>query len=152
LLDVGVYPLSLAHALLGMPEETHAVAEITDRGIDAQTAVVARHAGDAVSVLSASLTADTGIEATIAGTEGRLRVQAPFHHSPMISLQHAGSTVEVRDTSYRGSGYRFEVEEVHGCLAAGLVESPRRPHADTLAVMGWMDDVRRRVGVRYPGE
>jgi hypothetical protein len=105
-----------------------------------------------VSVLSASLTADTGVEATISGAEGRIRVHAPFHHSPLISLHRAGSTVAVRDTSYEGSGYRFEVEEVHRCLAAGLVESPRRPHADTLAVMRWMDEVRRQVGVRYPGE
>jgi predicted dehydrogenase len=152
LLDIGIYPLSLAHALLGPPEETRAVAEITDGGIDAQTAVVARHAGGAVSVLSASLTADTGVEATIAGARGRIRVEAPFHHAPLISLHRAGSIIEVRDTSFEGSGYRFEVEEVHRCLSAGLVESPRRPHADTLAVMRWMDDVRRGVGVRYPGE
>lgn len=152
LLDIGIYPLSLAHALAGPPEETRAVAELAGSSVDAQVGVVSRHAGGVLSVLSASFRADTGMEATIAGPEGRVRVHAPFHHSPLVTVHRAGATVSVRDTSYDGSGYRFEVEEVQRCVAAGLVESPRRPHADTLAVMGWMDEVRKLVGVRYPGE
>jgi len=152
LLDIGIYPLSLAHALLGAPDETRAVAEITEVGVDAQVGVVSRHEGGAVSVLSASLTADTGMEATIAGPSGRIRVHAPFHHSPLVAVHRAGATLAVRDSSYEGSGYRFEVEEVHRCIEAGRTESSRRPLADTLAVMAWMDEVRRQVGVHYPGE
>jgi predicted dehydrogenase len=152
LLDIGIYPLSLAHALVGAPEETRAVAGLTELGVDAQVGVVSRHREGSVSVLSASFTADTAMEATIAGPGGRIRVHAPFHHSPLLALHRAGATVAVRDVSYDGSGYRFEIEEVHRCLEAGLMESALRPLADTLAVMNWMDEVRRQVGVHYPGE
>lgn len=152
LLDIGIYPLSLAHALAGPPVETRAVADLAESSVDAQVGVVSRHRGGVISVLSASFRADTGIEATIAGPDGRIRAHGPFHHSPLVSVHRAGATIAVRDSSFEGSGYRFEVEEAQRCIEAGLVESPRRPHRDTLAVMGWLDEVRRQVGVRFPGE
>ena len=37
-------------------------------------------------------------------------------------------------------------------VAAGETQSPRLTWDDTLAVMETMDEVRRQVGVTYPGE
>jgi predicted dehydrogenase len=152
LLDLGVYPLTFAYSFLGEPVDVDATATLHERGVDEQVAMTLRHAGGAVSSLSCSIVADTSTEATVAGTRGRVRVHSPFHHSPMLSLQQAGSTVEVFDTSYEGNGLRFEAEEVHRCLQAGLLESPRVPHHDTLTVMRIMDEVRGRIGVVYPNE
>lgn len=152
LLDIGIYPLSLAHLLLGPPEETRAVGVPAATGVDAQMAAVSVHRGGAMSVLSASFTADTAVEATIAGPSGRIRIHAPFHHSALLTVHRGGERVAAHDTAYSGTGYGYEVEEVHRCLAAGVSESPKRPHADTLAVMRWMDEVRRQIGVRFPGE
>jgi predicted dehydrogenase len=152
LLDLGVYPLTFAYSFLGEPIEIDAVATLHETGVDEQLAVAVRYAGGGVASLSSSLVADTSIEATVAGSEGRVRVHAPFHHSPMLSLQQAGSTVEVFDTSYEGNGLRFEAEEVQRCLQAGFLESERVPHRDTLAVIRTMDEIRRQIRVVYPGE
>jgi len=152
LLDVGVYPLTFAHLLAGPPLETRAVAVLTDEGVDAQVGVTSRHEGGVVSVLSASLVADTSLTAVLAGPEGRVTVHAPFHHSRRVTVHRAGDLVAEHPVPYRGTGYRYEVEEVHRCLAEGLPGSPARPFSDTLAVMGWMDEVRRQIGVRFPGE
>ena len=51
-----------------------------------------------------------------------------------------------------GLGYGNETAEVVRCLRAGLRESPLVPHAQTLSLMRQLDDVRRQVGVRYPGD
>lgn len=152
LLDLGVYPLTFAYSFLGEPVEINAVATLHENGVDEQLAVALRHAGGGVASLSCSLVADASTEATVAGSEGRVRVHSPLHHSPMLSLQQAGTTVEVFDTSYEGNGLRFEAEEVHRCLRAGLLESGRVPHRDTLAVMRTMDEIRRQIGVVYPGD
>lgn len=152
LLDLGIYPISFAHALLGEPEEVAAIAAAADTGVDAQVGILLRHRGGAVAVLSSSLVADTGVEAIVAGSKARIRVHSPFHHSPLLSVSRRGETVEVFDVGYEGSGYRFEVEEVHRCLGQGLVESPRMPLGDSLSVMRIMDKVREQVGVRFPGE
>jgi hypothetical protein len=51
-----------------------------------------------------------------------------------------------------GNGYGPEIEEVERCLRAGLLQSPLIPHADTIAILGILDDARAAVGVVYPGE
>ena len=48
-----------------------------------------------------------------------------------------------------GRGYTHEIAEVGRCLEAGLRESPLVPHAQTLAILRQMDDVRAQVGVRF---
>lgn len=51
-----------------------------------------------------------------------------------------------------GWGYRYEAEEVGRCVAAGRLESTQWPLADTIRMMGFLDDVRNRIGLVYPGE
>lgn len=151
LLDIGIYPLTLIHAVLGPPDDFSATAVLADSGVDLQVGVHARH-GEAFSSAEATLVADTPLEAVVAGSEGRIRLHRPFHHAERLTFERAGEVVETIDLPLGGSGYRFEVLEVARCLAEGLVESPMRPHADTLAVLEWMDAIRSDVGVRYPGE
>ena len=86
----------------------------------------------------------------MAGTEGRLRLLSPFHHSGTVLVERGGELIEGHDTSYEGEGFAYEVAEMERCVREGLVESPLRSHADTVDVMRWMDDIRRRVGVVYP--
>jgi hypothetical protein len=95
---------------------------------------------------------DTPVEAVVSGPDGLLRMHRPFHNSERITIERRGEIVESIDLPLGGSGYRFEIEEVRDCVVAGRVESSRRPHADTLGVLGWMDDIRRSIGVAYPGE
>jgi predicted dehydrogenase len=152
LLDLGIYPLTLAHHLLGPPEELAAMARLSDTGVDIDTRVISHHAGRAAAALSSGFTADTANEATVAGTEGRIRVHAPFHHSPRLSVERRDEVVATHDTAYEGHGFRFEVAETERSVAAGLIESPIRPHADTLAVMEWMDAIRARCGVAYDAD
>lgn len=148
LLDIGIYPLTLAHALLGPPDTFEAAAVTGPSGVDLQVGVTSVHGG-VLAQCSASFLADTPIEAVVAGPEGRLTMHTRFFEAPSITLHRRGEAPRVFDTSYRGSGYRPQVEEVHRCLERGLTESERRPLVDTLEVLAWMDAVRERIGVRY---
>ena len=49
-------------------------------------------------------------------------------------------------------GFQYEAAEVARCVAAGRTESGTMSWADTLAVLETMDEVRRQLGVVYPGE
>ena len=151
LLDIGIYPLTLALSLLGEPEQVAAVAELTAEGVDRQVAASMRHA-DGISGWVASFTADTGVEATVAGHEGSLRLHHQFHHAPKLSLRRAGEVVETVEVPGADLDYRHEVREVERCLDAGRTESERMPWAFTLTVMHWLDEIRGQVGVTYPGE
>lgn len=100
LLDLGVYPLSLAQLILGEAEEVKALTRSFDNGAIADAALVARY-GDAVASLSCSLTAEGRNEAHIVGTHGVLTLHRPFFCPPMLSL---------RPTHPGGSGPQSEAE------------------------------------------
>ena len=128
LLDVGIYPLTLAYLLAGAPVETVAVRSMTDTGVDGQYAVAMKHADDVLSIISSSIVSDTNITATVSGPLGRLHLAAPFHHSSRVEHWRGGDLIGFWDVAYDGSGYTFE--------------SPRHPLSDTRAVMKLLDDLR----------
>ena len=148
-MDLGVYVVTFAMMLLGVPEGVAAVAEMSEAGVDEQAGIVLRHRSGGLSTLSTSFVADSGMEAVVSGPDGHVRVHAPFHHSPMLTVERRGAVAETIDTSYEGSAYRFEVEEVHRCLLEGATESPRMGLDDTLSVMGVLDRIRNQIGLRF---
>ncbi len=56
------------------------------------------------------------------------------------------------DASYEGNGLRFEIEEVHRCLAEGQTESSVVPLDESIALATTLDTIRGQLGVTYPGE
>jgi len=113
-----------------------------DTGVDGSTSIGLRHANGMLSLLDCSILADTPTTAVVSGSEGRIEVEAPFHHTRTLSVYRSGVVLDTIPVGYEGSGYRFEVDEVHRCLRDGLSESTVHPLGDTLAVMGLIDQAR----------
>ena len=152
LLDVGIYPLSITAFLLGDVQDVRAQAELGPTGVDLQTVFTLRHAGGALSTCSCSLKARTPGLLTLSGTNGQLRLDAPFHRPPTITLLLADAPPRVIATPYLGNGYVHEAIEAQRCWQAGLIESPAMTHGQTLHLMGVLDEIRAQTGVRYPGD
>lgn len=151
LLDLGVYPVSFAHDLLGVPDAVHAVGALTETGVDGQVSIVLSFGERAQATLSTTLWAKTPTVALISGTEGNIQVAGSFYAPTSFRVQRTDGRVWTFDQPGR-KGLQFEAAEVARRVAAGETESPRLTWADTLAVMETMDEVRRQVGVVYPGE
>lgn len=151
LLDVGIYPLTLAVSLLGAPTEVTAIGELVETGVDANVAVAMRHP-TGLSSWNCSFVADTGIEATVSGPGGSLRLHGDFHNSARLSLRQRSTVIETVEIVGHDLGYRHEVREVHRCLAEGLTESPALPHELTLEVLAVLDEIRGQLGVEYPAD
>ncbi|MCA2213648.1 Gfo/Idh/MocA family protein [Jidongwangia harbinensis] len=148
LLDLGVYPVNLAHLILGAPTEVRAWAQLSPDGVDQNTGLLFGYPSGAVAALTCSLVGATGNVATITGTTGRIQLPPDFYMPRTFTL-HRGSEAEVFDLDFPGRGYQFEAAEVQRCLAAGELESPLMPQDTTLEIMGLLDDVREQIGVRY---
>jgi predicted dehydrogenase len=159
LLDMGIYPLTLAHLVLGEPESLVAVADLAETGIDLDVAVAGRYAGGATAALTASMTAQSPRTATIATDVGCFHFPRDFHASttvrweaPDMSGWETGGAVDGRiepDEPVIGVGYGNEVVEVHRCLRAGATTSTVVPPEQTVSIMRQLDDVRRQIGVHY---
>ena len=152
LLDLGIYPLSIAAALLGPVVSVKAQAVMGPTGVDIQTGFTLKHAGDAMSVCSCSLRARTPGELTVSGERGHVRMNTMFHRAQSISVVLADGSSRTVQTPFAGNGYTHEVQEAQRCFSAGLIESPGMTHDETLALMGVMDDIRAQIGLRYPAD
>jgi predicted dehydrogenase len=149
LLDLGIYPLTLAHLLLGRPDSVEAWAWLTPEGVDQQTGMVFGYASGALAMLSCGFVGNPGNTARITGERGRIELPEPFFRPERLTLRRSGHEPEVIKDPLAGHGYLPQAEEVHRCLRAGLTESPLVPEATTLEVMSIMDEIRERIGVSY---
>jgi hypothetical protein len=52
---------------------------------------------------------------------------------------------------FTGNGYNYEASEVCRCLSQGLKQSPMMTHKDSLLLIDTMDEIRRQIGLTYPG-
>ena len=50
------------------------------------------------------------------------------------------------------TGYEYEVEACVEAVRKGWLEYPDIPHEETLRIMRQMDEIREKLGVRYPFE
>jgi len=152
LLDVGIYPLSLASFLMGPIEEAQAQAVLGPTGVDVHTVFTLRHRNGAFSQGLSSLRGATPWTAQVLGSGGYIELHTPFFHSEAFTLVRAGEAPLTQRFAHTGNGYAHQVQEVHRCLRAGWLESPVMPLAESLALMGWLDAMRAQIGLRYPGE
>ena len=152
LLDLGIYPLSIASAILGPVASVLAQAEMGPTGVDIQTGFSIKHAGGGLSICNCSLIARTPCELTVSGELGHVRMHTQFHRSTSVTVVLADGVTRTVATPYIGNGYAHEAIEAGRCLRAGLLESPRMTQGDTLALMGVLDAVREQIGLRYPAD
>ena len=153
ILDLGVYPVQLAHLLFGSPDRIGAVADMGSTGVDEQAAWVMGHGEGQISVLHTSIRTSTYSHAVIHGTSGRIKVDAMMHAPQRYSIDRFdGGADEVVEAPMVGNGLHYQAEEVHRCLRAGAAESDVMPLSETLSIMGSLDRIRAEVGIVYPGE
>ena len=87
LLDMGIYPLTLAHLMLGEAEELVATADLSEDGIDLDVAISGRYPGGALASMTASMTSWSSRRAEIATDTGRLSLE-DFHHPDFATWEH----------------------------------------------------------------
>jgi predicted dehydrogenase len=154
LLDLGVYPIAFAVDLLGQPVEVKALGRLTDTGVDGHVSLVLDYGGKALAVLDTTLWTKTPTTAVVSGTEGSIEIDGDFYAPNVVRLRKAdrGRTVVEEWGGPIDNGFQFEAAEVARCVADGKQESERMTWASSRAVIGVLDEARRQVGVRYPGE
>jgi predicted dehydrogenase len=164
LLDLGIYPVQLCAFVLGPPERVLADGVIGETGAD-EVVTGLLHSGGRLGVVKAATRVALSCTARISGSDGWIGLPAPMHNPTALTIGGPGGPggpgatggtervdAERVDTAFEGVGLRFQVEEVHRCLAAGQTESPVIPLDESIALLRVLDDMRAQLGVVYPGE
>ncbi len=148
LLDVGVYPIFLAYLLLGIPDEVLAKSQFLETGAEIQTSMIFQYEG-AQAILYSGMASHTDFKAKICGEEGEIYIDPMWFQTPGFKLVQEGET-QSHDLPTIGQGYAHEIMEVHECLNTNKIESSKWSHQNSIELMGIVDDIRRKSGIKFP--
>ncbi|KTS66846.1 oxidoreductase [Microbacterium testaceum] len=153
LLDLGIYPISFAVDVLGLPQSVSAVARLSDADSDAEVATLFVHPGGALSTTVSSSRGAGANTAQIVGTDARIEIDRVWYTPTSFRVVSPdGDVLEEFTTEIEGRGMQFQAEAAERFVAAGVTSSDVLPIDETVAIMGVLDEVRRQIGVVYPGE
>ena len=151
LLDLGVYCLNFARMYFGtdiLRTVTNCITGPT--GMDMHESISMTYSNGRMANLQAGALCLNDRQGIISGTEGYIRVDninCPERVEVWRNYELVATYLKPEDMV---TGYEYQVLECKRCLEQGLLESPMMPHAETLAIMRQMDELRKEWGVRYP--
>ncbi|WP_251450528.1 Gfo/Idh/MocA family oxidoreductase [Microbacterium sp. Marseille-Q6648] len=153
LLDLGIYPVSFAHDILGAPVSLTAAGRLGETGADTEVATIMIHASGALSTsLSASRSAGPN-SAHIVGTEARIDIDRVWYTPTTFRVSAPDGTVlEEYRSEVAGRGMQYQAIAAETAITGGRLDSDLLPLDESVAIMHVLDDIRSRIGVAYPGE
>ena len=158
LLDIGIYPLSFASfvattvGLPATPTDLQVMGSLARTGVDEQVALQVAYPGLQAQLFTSMLTpADD--EARVHGEAGWVTTGPRFRGPSSVTL-HVGDESATWDENRveELDGLCFQAAALARYVAQGRTESPLHPLDEVLTVLETADEVRRRLGVVYPGE
>ncbi len=154
LLDLGVYPISFAYDVFGTePVAIEATATKKATGADAETSIILRYPEGRSAVLYTASTVAGPNTAVIIGSKGRVEIARVFYQPTSFRVYDSNDNLlRSYETEIRGSGRQYQCVEAERLIAAGKTSSDILPVSESVAIMATMDQIREKIGLRYPGE
>ena len=145
LMDIGIYPVTYAYRLFGMPERI-VCAGRTKGDVDLAEYIQMVYPGFTAGIRVA-FDEKGGEYFDIVGTKGTVHV--PMFHMAQSAVLKNGKTEKYEKKALL---YDTQFSNVAREIRAGLTESRMIPMQHTLDVMALLDECRRQMGVKYPSE
>ncbi len=152
LLDVGVYPLSTSVWLMGKPWKTEALATLGKTNIDEKTGIIMITRDEKLSVLYTAVTHRTPWDFTVMGEKGMITVHGPWWNQNKLTFYPESGKPDMKSFPFENRGYGYMAKHVMHCILQEIPESPVIPHNETLTIMSTMDQIRKKIGLRYPAD
>jgi Predicted dehydrogenases and related proteins len=149
LLDLGTYPTTLAHWVLGMPESVMASGTPASNGINGQLGALLSWP-QSLAALHCTILGESPTTATISGTQAVLELDRHFYRPGGFTLRDgAGRVLRWEEPAVDHVGLHFEAAEVARRSSAGETGSPLRPFADTIGTLEVMDRIRASARITF---
>ena len=151
LLDLGIYPVSFAVDVLGLPTSIQAHATMTPTGVDRQTAMIFGYDDGRQAVLHCALDTAGSNRAVVLGTAGALEFDRVWYTPTAVTrYDRDWNVVERFVAPVATRGMHFQAAELERRVAGERAST--LPLDESVAIMGVLDEVRALIGLRYPGE
>lgn len=154
LLDLGVYPISFIHDVLGEPATIMSTGRFRGTGADAEVSAHFRFAsGASALVITASDIAGPNT-ASIHGTKGYVEIEGTWCAPSAFKVFDSNKVLieEFPRAQINGRGMHLQAREFENLVAAGKRTSSIMPIAQSVAIMQTMDTIRKQIGLVYPSD
>ncbi len=145
LFDIGIYLISLAHMVLGVPERIEAGADIGVTDIDERCTMILRYPNDALARLGCTITEEKDGEAKIVGTAGSITICSHFWRPERMVVEIDGKGLEEFLFDIDGNGYNYEAEAVSEALLNGETEHAHMPLQGSVEILNIIDEIRKQI-------
>ena len=153
LLDLGIYPVSFAVRVLGLPQKMTARATLTGDKVDETTSIIFEYEDGAQATLTTCMSAAGPVTAVVTGTFGRIEIDKSFYNQTSFKVYNqGGEVIQSYHHKIDGIGRQYQGLHLEKCVAAGLIESPIMSVTESVEIMKVMDVLRAQIGVKYPTE
>ena len=150
--DIGIYNLAVTRWVLQQmnggvcpePEAMNIQAQLAPTGVDAVVNATLFFPGGVTSQFRCGFDASSVNSFEALGSKAALRFPTDFWQAEAMELVTRKAPPERVAAPFVINGFEGEIAEAQACIRAGWVESPRMPHAETLALLAWMDAIRAR--------
>jgi len=153
LLDVGVYPITLADVAFKKPPDKIASFAHIARGIDEQAAIIFHYRGGGMAMMSTAVMTNTPKDAFIMGDKGMIKIHEPFWRTERLTLVRDGKKDKVLPVKLKQHlRYHYEAEAVMESIRKGELQNQLMPWDKTMEIMRILDQIRGQWGFKYPVE
>ena len=153
LLDLGIYPISLAHRIFGKPSAITAKARFNHEKVDATTSMIFEYSGGRQATMTTSFLGAGPVTATIMGSLARIEIDKSFYGQTSFRvINRDGEIIKSYSEKIQGEGRQYQAIHAQKCIEEGLSESPVMSLGESIEIMRVMDEVRAQIGLTYPTE
>jgi predicted dehydrogenase len=150
--DIGIYNLAVTRWVLQQmhggdcpePLAIDVAAQLAPTGVDASVTATLHFAGGITSQFRCGFDAASQNAFEALGSRAALRFPVDFWGAEAVEVVTRKAAPERHEAPYVLNGFEGEIAEAQAGIRAGRLESPRMSHAETLALLGWMDAIRAK--------
>jgi predicted dehydrogenase len=154
LLDLGTYPIALAHLVFGSFTSVVATGQDAVPGLNGQLSAILSDARGNQALLHSTILSDTPTAAVISGRDATLDVDGPFFMPGAFTVTRhrgqpsaPGATLRYAEKpGVQTDGLHYAAVEAARLIAAGLLESEVHPLRYAVATLEVADEIRRQLG------
>ena len=154
LLDLGVYPVSFVHEVLGDPTTIMSTGRFRETVADAEVSAHFRFANGASALVITASDAAGPNTASIHGKKGYVEIEGTWC-APSAFKVFDSNKVLIEDfprVQINGRGMHLQAQEFEKLVAAGKRTGSIMPIAQSGAIMKTMDTIRKQIGLVYPSD
>ncbi len=151
IMDIGCYCLSFASWLVDSPiVNIDAEAELGGKGVDVHSCYLIKYESGAIASLTSALMLKKPGDGYVFGDKGYIKTTDRFYAPQEFTVVAEGQEPQVYKCPFLGNGFEEQILEVNQCLREGKLESDMIPHAQSMKIMKQMDEIRKKIGVKFP--